>query len=148
MCTLMRIGGWDIFNRVCRSRYIVFLGCNLISCSSTKLNIASRTSYMFFYREVANSLSETFWVTNIKNGLRFLVHQLPKIYCDNLGATFLRKNHVYHSRVKHFAVDFHFVRHQLNIKRVLVIHVHDADQIADIHTKALPKLPMRRIYSS
>ena len=147
MCTLMRIWCGDISNRVSWSRYIVFLGCNLISCSSTKLNIASRTSYMFFYREVANSLSETFWVTNIKNGLRFLVHQLPKIYCDNLRATFLWKNILFHSRVKHFAVDFHFVCHHVNIKRVLVIHVHDVDQIDETLTKALPKLHLKRIYS-
>ena len=73
------------------------------------------------------------------NELRFPVHQLPKIYCDNLGATFLSKNPVLHSRVKHAAVDFHFVRHYVDIKRVRVVHVHGADQIADTLTKALSK---------
>ena len=73
------------------------------------------------------------------NELRFPVHQLPKIYCDNLGATFLSKNPVLHSRVKHAAVDFHFVRHYVDIKRVRVVHIHGADQIADTLTKALSK---------
>ncbi|KAF3674430.1 hypothetical protein FXO37_06415 [Capsicum annuum] len=43
---------------------------------------------------------------------------MPTIYCDNLRATFLSKNPVLHSKVKHAAVDFHFVRHHVNIKKV------------------------------
>ena len=67
------------------------------------------------------------------------VHQLPTIYCDNFGATFLSNNSVLHSRVKHAIVDFHFVRHCFDIKRVRVVHIHGADQIADTLTKALSK---------
>ena len=96
---------------------------------------------MFLYKEVANALSETFWVTNLLIELRFPIYQLQKIYCDNLGATFLIKDHVFRSYVKDFAVDFHFFLHHVNIKRVLVIHVHDADQIYGTFTKAFPKLP-------
>ena len=88
---------------------------------------------------MANALSKTLWVTNLLYELHFQVHQLPTIYCENLGATFLSKNPVLHSRVKHAAVDFHFVRHYVDIKRVRVVHVHGADQIADTLTKALSK---------
>ena len=147
MCTLMRIGGRDISHRVSRSGYIIFIGKNPISWSSKKLTIALSTSSMFLYKEVANALSETFWGTNLLNEWRFTEHKLPKIYCDNLRATFLWKNILFHSRVKHFAVDFHFVCHHVNIKRVLVIHVHDVDQIDETLTKALPKLHLKRIYS-
>ncbi|KAF3620144.1 putative disease resistance RPP13-like protein 1-like [Capsicum annuum] len=69
------------------------------------------------YREVANALSETMWVTNLLTEFCFPVHQLPTIYYDNLGATFLSKNPVLHSRVKHAAVDFHFVRHHVEAKK-------------------------------
>ena len=131
--------GGDIVDRVSTSGYILFLGHNPISWSSKKQNTVSRSSTESEYRAVANALSETLWVTNLLNELRFPVHQLPTIYCDNLGATFLSKNPVLHSRVKHAAVDFHFVRHYFDIKRVRVVHVHGADQIADTLTKALSK---------
>ena len=36
-------------------------------------------------------------------------------------------------------MEFHFVRHYVDIKRVRVVHVHGADQIADTLTKALSK---------
>ena len=119
--------GGDIVDRVSTSGYILFLGHNPISWSSKKQNTISRSSTESEYRAVANALSETLWVTNLLNGLRFPVHQLPTIYCDNLGATFLSKNPVLHSRVKHVAVDFHFVRHYVDIKKVRVVHVHGAD---------------------
>jgi len=34
----------------------------------------------------------------------------PAIYCDNLGATHLSANPVFHSRMKHIALAYHFVR--------------------------------------
>ncbi|KAH0777810.1 hypothetical protein KY290_009221 [Solanum tuberosum] len=67
------------------------------------------------------------------------IHQLPIIYFDYLGATFLSKNPVLYSRVKHVVVDFHFVHHHVDTKRARVVHVYGADQIADTLTKALLK---------
>lgn len=110
--------GGDIADRVSTSGYILFLGHNPISWSSKKQNIVSRSSIESEYRVVANALSETLWVTDLLTELRVPIHQMPTIYCDNLGATFLSKNLVLHSKVKHAAVDFHFVRHHVDIKKV------------------------------
>ena len=129
----------EIVDRVSTSGYILFLGHNPISWSSKKQNIVSSSSTESEYRAVANALSETLWVTNLLNELRFPVHQLPTVCCYNLWATFFSKNLVLYSRGKHDAVDFHFVRHYVDIKRVRVVHVHGADQIADTLTKALFK---------
>ncbi|KAJ9542535.1 hypothetical protein OSB04_029041 [Centaurea solstitialis] len=37
----------------------------------------------------------------------------PLLYCDNTGATYLCANPVYHSRMKHVALDYHFVREKV-----------------------------------
>lgn len=128
-----------VVERVSTSGYIIFLCHNPINWSSKKQNTVSHSSTESEYIAVTNALFETLWVTNLLNVLHFPVHQLPTIYCDNLGATFLSKNPVLHSRVKHAAVDFHFVRHYVDIKRLRVVHVHGADQIADTLTKELSK---------
>ncbi|KAF3658225.1 hypothetical protein FXO37_14525 [Capsicum annuum] len=109
--------GGDIADRVSTSGYILFLGHNPISWSSKKQNIVSRSSTESEYRTVANALSETLWVTDLLIELCVPIHQMPTIYCDNLGATFLSKNPVLRSKVKHAAVDFHFVRHHVDIKK-------------------------------
>ena len=41
----------------------------------------------------------------------FALVQLPStLFSDNLGATYLSANPVFHSRMKHLAIDYHFVR--------------------------------------
>ena len=37
--------------------------------------------------------------------------------------------------MKHVAVDFHLVRHHVNVNKVRVVHVHGVDQIADTLTQ-------------
>jgi hypothetical protein len=59
------------------------------------------------------------------------------IYCDNIGATQLSSNPIFHSRMKHVAVDYHFIRDQVQSGQLRVTHVSSADQLTDLLTKPL-----------
>lgn len=63
------------------------------------------------------------------------LEQSPILRCDNLGATYLSANPVFHTRAKHIEIDFHFVRERVTNKVRLVS---TNDQLADGFTKALP----------
>ena len=68
--------------------------------------------------------------------------QLPTclvIYYDNVGATEVCSNPVFHSRMKHVAIDFHFIRDQVQKGILRVAHVSSTDQLADLLTKSLPR---------
>lgn len=41
--------------------------------------------------------------------------------------------------MKHVAIDFHFVREYVHANQLHVLHVHSADQLADVLIKALRK---------
>ncbi|KAJ7951706.1 Retrovirus-related Pol polyprotein from transposon TNT 1-94 [Quillaja saponaria] len=56
---------------------------------------------------------------------------------DNLGATFLTANPVFHARTKHVAIDFHFVREKVAHKDLQVCFLFTVDQIVDILTRPL-----------
>lgn len=61
----------------------------------------------------------------------------PILLFDNLSATFLTGNPVFHQRSKHIKIDYHFVREQVQAGELVVRHVKSIDQIADIFTKAI-----------
>ena len=64
----------------------------------------------------------------------------PTLWCDNIGATYLASNPVFHGRMKHIEIDFHFVREYVNVGKLKVAYISTKDQLADILTKPLPKL--------
>nr|GEW78285.1 retrotransposon protein, putative, Ty1-copia subclass [Tanacetum cinerariifolium] len=48
--------------------------------------------------------------------------------CDNQGAIYLSRNHVFHERTKHFNVRYHFIREVLEAKTVEVLKVLSYDE--------------------
>jgi hypothetical protein len=63
------------------------------------------------------------------------------LWCNNLGATYLSTNLVFHARTKHIAVDYHFVRKRVAWKQLSVRFISMKDQLADgfIKTDVLTK---------
>jgi hypothetical protein len=61
----------------------------------------------------------------------------PRLWCDNLGATYLCANPVFHDRTKHIEIDFHFVREKVARRQLEIRFVSTKDQIADGFTMAL-----------
>lgn len=54
------------------------------------------------------------------------------------GATYLWVNPFFHSRIKHVALDYQFIRNQVKSCTLRVVHVSTEDQLADAMTKPLP----------
>ena len=123
------------------SANIVYLGRNPISWSSKKQRSVARSSTEAEYRSVANTAVELNWVCFLLDELSVSLSHSPVIYCDNVGATSLCSNPVFHSRMKHVATDFHFIRNQVQSGRLRVAHVSSKDQLADALTKPLYRTP-------
>ena len=119
--------------------YIVYLGRNPISWSSKKQKNIARSSTEAEYRSVANTAAELNWVSSLLCDLGIQLPTCPVIYCDNVGATQVCSNPVFHSRMKHVAFDFHFIRDQVQKGILRVAHVSSTDQLADLLTKSLPR---------
>lgn len=100
--------------------YIVYLGKNPISWASGKQKGVARLSTEAEYRTVSSTASEVKWVLSLLSDLGLTLTHVPTIYCDNIGATYLCVNPVFHSRMKHLALDYHFVREQIQNKTLRV----------------------------
>jgi histone deacetylase 1/2 len=118
--------------------FAVFYGPNLISWSAKKQATVSRSSTEAEYKSVANATAEMIWVQSLLKELGVKLRQTPVLWCDNLGATYLSANPVFHARAKHIEIDFHFVRERVLKKELEVRFVPSKDQVADGFTKPLP----------
>ncbi|GJX15167.1 ribonuclease H-like domain-containing protein [Tanacetum coccineum] len=116
----------------------VFLGNNLLSWSSKRQPMLSRSSAEAEYRGVANVVAETCWLRNLLRELHTPLSSTTLVYYDNVSAVYLSCNPVQHQRTKHIEIDIHFVRDLVVAGQVRVLHVPSRYQFADIFTKGLP----------
>ena len=87
------------------------------------------------------------WIRSLMSELGLQVSQPPPIYFDNIGATYLYANPVFHSHMKHIAIDYHFVRERIQSGDLSVSHVSPSDQVANGLTKPLPSSRLAQLRS-
>jgi hypothetical protein len=71
----------------------------------------------------------------------------PKLWCDNIGATYLSVNPVFHARTKHVEIDFHFVRELVSAKSLEILFIPSSDQLADVLNKPLVSMRFQLLSS-
>ena len=59
--------------------------------------------------------------------------------CDNTSSINISKNPMMHTKTKHIATKYHYLRELVQDKEVKMEFVNTKEQIVDIFTKALPK---------
>lgn len=67
------------------------------------------------------------------------------IYNDNTGSVALSRNPVHHDRTKHIAIRHHFIREQVELGTVEILHIPSGENIADILTKPLARELFERL---
>jgi len=85
--------------------FAVFLGSNLISWTARKQATVSRSSTEAEYKLLANATAEVMWVQKLLEELQVPCPKAAQLWCDNIGATYLSANPVFHARTKHIEVD-------------------------------------------
>ncbi|KAF5459136.1 hypothetical protein F2P56_023116 [Juglans regia] len=89
--------------------YGIFLGPNLVTWTTKKQPIVSKSSTEAEYRSIAIATVDLYWLRMLLKELAIQLPSTPTIWCDNIGAIALASNPVFHARTKHVEVDYHFI---------------------------------------
>ena len=76
--------------------------------SSHKQTIVARSSTKSEYRVIALARAKIIWLQSLFQEIDILLSSCHVLWCDNLGATSLASNPVFHQRTKHIEVNMHF----------------------------------------
>jgi hypothetical protein len=110
--------------------FAVFFGGNLISWGSRKQSTVSRSSTEAEYKAIADATAEIIWLQVLLRELGINLSRPPTLWCDNIGATYLSANPVFHRCSKHVEVDYHFVRERVSSQQLDVRIISTKDQVA------------------
>jgi hypothetical protein len=117
--------------------YCFSLGSGMISWSSRKQRTVADSSCYAEYIALHEAAHEAVFLRELLNGIGLLPSHPTPIHCDNDAASILSEDHVWHPRVKHIRVKYHYVRELVSDGEVKAARVRSADNVADILTKPL-----------
>nr|GEZ61773.1 retrovirus-related Pol polyprotein from transposon TNT 1-94 [Tanacetum cinerariifolium] len=112
-------------------------GEKLVSWSLKKQDCTALSTSKAEYVSLSACCAQVLWMRTQLTDYGFHFNKIP-IYCDSKSAIAISCNPVQHSRTKHIAVRYHFIKEHVEKGTIELYFVKTDYQLANIFTKALP----------
>nr|GEY73554.1 copia protein [Tanacetum cinerariifolium] len=114
-----------------------FLGEKMVSWSLKKQDCTAMLTAKAEYVSLSACCAQVLWMRTQLTDYGFHFNKIP-IYCDSKSAIAISYNPVQHSRTKHIAVHYHFIKEHVQKGTIELYFIKMDYQLADLFTKALP----------
>ena len=84
---------------------------------------------------------------NILQEFGYPVKQPSTLFIDNQSALTVSKNLEHHGRMKHLDLRYFWLRDEVESGTIAPVYIPTSDQVADIFTKALPRIQVEKFRS-
>ncbi|GJX68175.1 hypothetical protein Tco_0303902 [Tanacetum coccineum] len=124
------------YSRKSTSGSAQFLEVKLVNWSSKKQKCTAISTTEAEYISLSGCCAQILWMRSQLTDYGFDFNMIP-LYSDSQSVIALSCNTVQHSRMKHVALRYHFIKEHVENEVVELYFVKTDDQLADIFTKAL-----------
>jgi hypothetical protein len=112
------------------------LGRSLVSWASKKQNSVALSTAEAEYIATGHCCAQLLWMRQTLRDYGYKLTKVP-LLCDHESAIRMADNPVEHSRTKHIAIRYHFLRDHQQKGDIEIAYVSTKEQLADIFTKPL-----------
>ena len=91
------------------------------------------------YVTACSASCEAVWLRKLLSDLFDLQLDATCIYCEKQSCVKLSKNPVFHDKLKHIKIKYHYIRDMVQRGALNIQYVAMDEQIADVLTKHLPE---------
>ena len=82
---------------------------------------------------------ESTWLKQLMEDLHQPIEYQVSIFYDNISSICLAENPIFHARIKHIEVHYHYIREKVLEGDIIMVPTKTEEQTADILTKSLNK---------
>ena len=116
----------------------------LVSWQSKKQTCVAISTAEAEYIAAAACTSQIIWIQSQLRDYAINMKKIP-LYCDSHSAIRICHNPVQHSKTKHIALRYHFIKDHVEDENIEIHFVKTTEQLADIFTKPLDEKSFVRI---
>jgi hypothetical protein len=130
----------SIADRKITSGFCFSLGSDMISRQSRKQSSISLSTTEAEYIAACSTSCKAIWIRKLLTGLFDLEMRATTILCDNQSCIKITENLVFHDRLKHIEILYHFICDMVHRGALKLQYISTDEQVTDVLTKPLSRV--------
>ena len=124
--------------------YVITMAGGPVSWSARRQDVVTLSTTEAEYIATVHAGQTAKWLTQFMDEIYLPIERPVIIHTDSKGGQSLAKRSANFSKVRHLLVRYHWLRDAIREKELDVIHIPGTQNPADIFTKALPYVTLRK----